>query len=218
MTPAPTPRVRRARRAPMSEEPEKLAEGTLISHLLELRDRLLRALVAVGDRVRAVRVLLQRPVHLRLAAAARQAAAGQQSHRHRRDVARSPRPSSCRSSPRCMVAMPYVIYQLWAFVAPGLYRKRAALRGAAAGVLDPALLRRHRLRLLLRLPGDVPVLRQHDAQGRVDDDRHQQLPGFRAHHVLLLRARLRGAGGGGAAGGHGPGARREAARRTAATC
>ena len=32
----------------MSEEPEKLAEGTLISHLLELRDRLLRALVAVA--------------------------------------------------------------------------------------------------------------------------------------------------------------------------
>ena len=31
----------------MSGEPEKLAEGTLISHLLELRDRLLRALVAV---------------------------------------------------------------------------------------------------------------------------------------------------------------------------
>ena len=31
----------------MSEEPEKLAEGTLISHLLELRDRLVRALVAV---------------------------------------------------------------------------------------------------------------------------------------------------------------------------
>ena len=28
----------------MSEEPEKLAEGTLISHLLELRDRLIRAL------------------------------------------------------------------------------------------------------------------------------------------------------------------------------
>ena len=32
----------------MSEAPEKLAEGTLISHLLELRDRLLRALVAVA--------------------------------------------------------------------------------------------------------------------------------------------------------------------------
>ena len=32
----------------MSEEPEKLVEGTLISHLLELRDRLIRAIVAVA--------------------------------------------------------------------------------------------------------------------------------------------------------------------------
>ena len=32
----------------MSAEPEKLAEGTLISHLLELRDRLLRSMVAIG--------------------------------------------------------------------------------------------------------------------------------------------------------------------------
>ena len=32
----------------MSDEPEKLAEGTLISHLLELRDRLIKALMGVG--------------------------------------------------------------------------------------------------------------------------------------------------------------------------
>ena len=32
----------------MSAESEKLAEGTLISHLLELRNRLIRALIAVG--------------------------------------------------------------------------------------------------------------------------------------------------------------------------
>jgi len=31
----------------MSGEPEQLAEGTLISHLLELRDRLLRAFLSV---------------------------------------------------------------------------------------------------------------------------------------------------------------------------
>ena len=31
----------------MSDNSEQLAEGTLISHLLELRDRLLRALIAV---------------------------------------------------------------------------------------------------------------------------------------------------------------------------
>src|SRR5262245_44584533 len=37
-------------RPPMSDpgrDPETLAEGTLISHLLELRDRLLRAVIAV---------------------------------------------------------------------------------------------------------------------------------------------------------------------------
>ena len=32
----------------MNQPPEQLVEGTLISHLLELRDRLLRALVVVG--------------------------------------------------------------------------------------------------------------------------------------------------------------------------
>ena len=32
----------------MSGESEKLAEGTLISHLLELRDRLLRAVIAIA--------------------------------------------------------------------------------------------------------------------------------------------------------------------------
>ncbi len=31
----------------MSTEPEKLAEGTLLSHLLELRDRLLRLFIAL---------------------------------------------------------------------------------------------------------------------------------------------------------------------------
>src|SRR5262249_3489862 len=48
--PAPTrpPDGLRRRGAPMSQAPEKLPEGALISHLLELRDRLLRALVAVG--------------------------------------------------------------------------------------------------------------------------------------------------------------------------
>ena len=33
--------------SPSPREPESLAEGTLISHLLELRDRLLRSLLAV---------------------------------------------------------------------------------------------------------------------------------------------------------------------------
>ena len=40
-------RPRRTVKSGMSEESEKLAEGTLISHLLELRNRLMRAFAAV---------------------------------------------------------------------------------------------------------------------------------------------------------------------------
>ncbi len=42
----------------MSEpgEPGGLAEGTLISHLLELRDRLLKAMLAVGHLLHALRL------------------------------------------------------------------------------------------------------------------------------------------------------------------
>ena len=58
----------------MSEEPEKLAEGTLISHLLELRDRLIRALAVRAGDVHSVRDLLERDLHVRREAAARQAA------------------------------------------------------------------------------------------------------------------------------------------------
>ena len=70
----------------MSSEPEKLAEGTLISHLLELRDRLLRALIAVAIafvpcvlNANALFTFLSRPL-------AGEAPAGRQSHRHRRHV------------------------------------------------------------------------------------------------------------------------------------
>ena len=183
----------------MSEEPEKLAEGTLISHLLELRDRLLRALVAVGLAFvpcmyysNDLFTFVAQPLLAKLPQGSNLIATGVMS------------PFTTPFKLSFFVAL-FARDAVRHLPAVGVRRagpvpRRAALRRAAAGLLDPALLRRHRLRLLLRLPGDVPVLRQHDAQGRGDDDRHQQLPGFRAHHVLLLRARVRGAGGGGAAG------------------
>ena len=34
--------------SPETRDPEQLAEGTLISHLLELRDRLLRSMIAIA--------------------------------------------------------------------------------------------------------------------------------------------------------------------------
>src|SRR5258708_2006010 len=112
----------------MSEagEPGELAEGTLISHLLELRDRLLKAMLAVGicfipcgiymnqlltfvaDRLMdklapgatiiATSVVGTFTVILKLALLL---AVG--------------------------IAMPFVLYQAWAFVAPGLYKHEKKL-------------------------------------------------------------------------------------------
>ena len=162
----------------MSEEPEKLAEGTLISHLLELRDRLLRSLVAVGLAFVPVRVLLERPLHLlsrpllaKLPQGSNLIATGVMSP--------FTTPFKLSFFAALMIAMPVRHLPAVGVRRAGPVPRRAALRGAAAGVLDRALLRRHRLRLLLRLPGDVRVLRQHHAQGRGDDDRHQQLPRLR---------------------------------------
>ena len=105
----------------MSEEPEKLAEGTLISHLLELRDRLLRAMVAVGIAfVPAVYYandlfsFIARPLLAKLPEGSNLIATGVMSP--------FTTPFKLSFFVALMVAMPFVIYQLWAFVAPGLYR------------------------------------------------------------------------------------------------
>src|SRR6201984_3494669 len=105
----------------MSEDPEKPAEGTLISHLLELRDRLLRAVVAVGlaftpcvyysndlSRFLATPLLAKLPQGSSLIATG----------------VMSPFTTPFKLSffAALLLAMPYIIYQLWAFVAPGLYR------------------------------------------------------------------------------------------------
>jgi sec-independent protein translocase protein TatC len=106
----------------MSGEPEKLAEGTLISHLLELRDRLLRALIVVG--IAFVPCLLNanelfsfvaQPLLEKLPAGSNLIATGVMSP--------FTTPFKLSFFAALLIAMPYVLYQLWAFVAPGLYRK-----------------------------------------------------------------------------------------------
>jgi sec-independent protein translocase protein TatC len=106
----------------MSAEPEKLAEGTLISHLLELRDRLLRALIAVGIafvpcvlNANDLFTFISRPLLAKLPAGGNLIATGVMSP--------FTTPFKLSFFAALMIAMPYVIYQLWAFVAPGLYRK-----------------------------------------------------------------------------------------------
>jgi sec-independent protein translocase protein TatC len=105
----------------MSEEPEKLAEGTLISHLLELRDRLIRAIVAVALMFipcmfysNQIFSFVATPLEQKLPKNAQLIAT----------AVMSPFTTPFKLSlfVAVFLAMPFIIYQLWAFVAPGLYR------------------------------------------------------------------------------------------------
>lgn len=105
----------------MSEEPEKLVEGTLISHLLELRDRLIRAIVAVALAFlpcmyysNQIFSFVATPLKEKLPKGTQLIAT----------TVMSPFTTPFKLSLFVAVffAMPFVIYQLWAFVAPGLYR------------------------------------------------------------------------------------------------
>jgi len=105
----------------MSEEPEKLVEGTLISHLLELRDRLIRAIIAVAVAFlpcmfysNQIFSFVATPLKEKLPKGTQLIAT----------TVMSPFTTPFKLSlfVALFLAMPVVIYQLWAFVAPGLYR------------------------------------------------------------------------------------------------
>jgi sec-independent protein translocase protein TatC len=109
-------------------DPESLAEGTLISHLLELRTRLLHAVVAVAIAFvplaffsNRLFTLIARPLIDKLPEGASLIATSV--------VSPFMTPLKLSLMAALFVAMPYVLYQVWAFVAPGLYRheKRFAL-------------------------------------------------------------------------------------------
>ncbi len=105
----------------MSGEPEQLAEGTLISHLLELRDRLLRAFLAVivvfvpiAFFSNEVFTLVAQPLIDKLPAGSSLIATSV--------ISPFMTPFKLAFFVALFGAMPYVLYQVWAFVAPGLYR------------------------------------------------------------------------------------------------
>ncbi len=104
-----------------SSEPETLAEGTLISHLLELRDRLLRAVAAVALVALPCLVFANeifefaaRPLMAKLPAGASMIATSV--------MAPFMTPIKMAIVAALFIAMPIVLYEAWAFVAPGLYR------------------------------------------------------------------------------------------------
>ena len=100
---------------------EKLPESTLLSHLLELRDRLLRALVAMF--VISIPCLyfaneiftwLSAPLRAQLPEGTRLIATSV--------VAPFMTPFKLALLAAIFFAMPVILYQVWAFIAPGLYR------------------------------------------------------------------------------------------------
>ncbi len=109
-------------------EQEQLAEGTLVSHLLELRQRLLRAVVAVlvvfvplAFFANELFTLVATPLIEKLPEGTSIIATS--------PVAPFMTPLKLSLVLALFIAMPYVLYQAWAFIAPGLYRreKRFAL-------------------------------------------------------------------------------------------
>jgi len=120
----------------MSEEPEPLPEGTLISHLLELRSRLLRAMIAVliaflpcAYYSNQIFDWLSSPLVSKLPQGQKLIATTV--------TATFTAPLKLSLVAGLLIAMPYVLYQVWAFVAPGLYRKekRFALPLLASAIL-----------------------------------------------------------------------------------
>ena len=107
-----------------------MSEDTFISHLMELRDRLLRSLLAVALATIALTVwpgiggvydILALPMMQSLPEGTRMIATGV--------VSPVFVPLKVTILAAFMITLPYVLYQAWAFVAPGLYahEKRIAL-------------------------------------------------------------------------------------------
>ena len=123
----------------MSPDPadsEQLAEGTLVSHLLELRQRLLKCVVAVlvvfgplGFYANDLYTFVAQPLIDKLPEGTSIIATSV--------VAPFMTPLKLALVGALFLAMPYVLYQVWAFVAPGLYRheKRFAMPMLASSIL-----------------------------------------------------------------------------------
>jgi len=113
-----------------------MTEDTFISHLIELRDRLLRALIAVGvvfvflfPFASELYDLLAYPMLRSLPEGTRMIATGV--------VTPFLIPVKVALMVAFAIALPYVLYQAWAFIAPGLYshEKRLVIPLVAASTV-----------------------------------------------------------------------------------
>jgi sec-independent protein translocase protein TatC len=105
-----------------ADEEEPLAEGTLISHLVELRSRLVKATLAVGivflclaPFSKQIYTLVSEPMQRSLPEGLQMQSIG--------IAAPFLTPFKTTFFAALFIAMPVVLFQVWQFVAPGLYRK-----------------------------------------------------------------------------------------------
>lgn len=104
-----------------TEEEEKLAECTLLSHLLELRDRLLRALISTAV-IAAPCLYFANNIFTWLSAPLRRQLPEGTHLIATSVVAPFMTPFKLALLAAIYLAMPIILYQVWAFIAPGLYR------------------------------------------------------------------------------------------------
>lgn len=104
-----------------ADERENLAEGSLVSHLIELRNRLLRAVITVGVIFIPCAIysnelftLVATPLIEKMPKGAQMIATSL--------ISPFMAPLKLSLFVALFIAMPYVLYQVWAFVAPGLYK------------------------------------------------------------------------------------------------
>ena len=104
-----------------SKTEESLAEGTLLSHLVELRSRLLKVAAAIVA-VFIVLLPFTRQIFALVSQPLREVLPGNQMIA---TAVASPllTPFKLTFFVALFIAMPVVLYQTWAFVAPGLYKK-----------------------------------------------------------------------------------------------
>jgi sec-independent protein translocase protein TatC len=100
---------------------ESMAEGTLISHLLELRDRLIRAVVCLvlvfipcAYFSNHLFTVLAHPLMEKLPKGTSMVSTNL--------IAPFMTPIKLALLVALFISMPYILYQVWAFVAPGLYK------------------------------------------------------------------------------------------------
>jgi sec-independent protein translocase protein TatC len=149
-------------------------EGTLVSHLIELRDRLLRGVLSIlvffiilAPFANTLYEVLARPLMSALPEGNTM-------------ISTEPHgpffvPFKFAFACAFALAVPYLLYQLWAFVAPGLYKNEKRL-------VMPLL--------LCGVSADFSVFRKYRSRRGRGNDGYKLLPRVRYKTVFCIRRRI----------------------------